>query len=374
MKKAIVLGTVAALSFAAHAEMKAPTISGRLNNELRYVTQSDGAGEPAEGYATYTGIADVSNAPSYLRASGNIPMNEMLNLDYVVEMGVRVDVNGVDLRQSAVMLNSPFGTLVAGHTYTPVSKISSFDLLGATGAGLGGSDFGEIANIKLNQTGYTSTVEGIGYRHTLRKDVIGYKSPKMMGFQLYATQDRNNDENLDKQSTGDNGTYSTSDDPKAHSPNRYDIALNYDNAFGAIKVKGMLGYLMMDGGQAYGETQMTAAGKVSWMGLDFSLGYVATSWEKNSKDIDNTTMFGGLGYTYNAHNIAFTYGMKEFEDKESVTKTEASQMSLGYQYAFNKNVTGTLTGSMITIEDKTSVSPDKKNDATQLATGLRVTF
>ena len=56
------------------------------------------------------------------------------------------------------------------------------------------------------------------------------------------------------------------------------------------------------------------------------------------------------------------------------TKTEQSQLSLGYEYAFNTNVAGTFTGSMLTIEDKSATDPEKKNDATVLTTGLRVTF
>ena len=155
MKKAIVLGSISALSFAAHAEMKAPKISGRLNNELRYVDQKSGDhnGDGDESsYANYTGLAGVANAPSYLRASGNIPMNEMFNLDYTLEIGVRVDktTDQIDLRQNVVSLNSPYGSLILGNTYTPVSKISSFDLLSATGAGLGGSDLGgSVVNYKL---------------------------------------------------------------------------------------------------------------------------------------------------------------------------------------------------------------------------------
>lgn len=356
MKKVLLVGSLAVVATAAQA-VDMPTISGRLNNEVRYTMQSDGAGEPAEtGYTSFNGITGVANAPSYLRAAGNLPINEMMSADYVVEMGVRVEKNSVDLRQSAVTLNTNFGHLVIGHTYTPVSAISSFDLLGSTGAGLGGSDFTGIASFKLYDSSYVATTDGIGYRHTLRKDIIGYKSPKFMGLQLFAAQDSNNE-----------------DDQAVTTPvTRYDFALNYDQKFGEVGVKAMVDYLVVNGLAAHHEAQMTGAVKVNWMGFDLTGGYVATSWEVGGKDIDKTSMFAGVGYTMNAHKLAFMYGAREFDNKATSQKSEDTQMSLGYEYAFNKNVAATLTGSMLTLEDKSGST--KKNEATVLGTGLRVTF
>lgn len=362
MKKALLFGSLAVVTAAAQA-VDMPTISGRLNNEVRYTQQSDGAGEPAaNGYTSFNGITGVANAPSYLKAAGNLPINEMLNLDYALEIGVRIEKNetypnGLDLRQNYVSLNSSFGSLILGQAYTPVSGIGSFDLLGSTGAGLGGSDFSAgIASFKLYDTDYAATVDGIGFRHTLRKDIVGYKSPKFMGLQLFAAQDSNN-----------------TDDQKATNPiTRYDFALNYDNKFGDVGVKAMVDYLVVNGIAAHHEEQMTGAVKVNWMGLDVAAGYVATSWEVGGKDIEKTSMFAGVGYTYNAHKIAYTYGTREFDNKATSQKSEDTQMSLGYEYAFNKNIAATLTGSMLTLEDKSGST--KKNEATVLGTGLRVTF
>lgn len=366
MKKVLLVSSLAVVATAAQA-IDMPTISGRLNNEVRYNMQSDKSGEPAEGVDSFTAISGVANAPSYLKAAGNIPINEMLNLDYMAEIGIRIEKNnnnetgktvssGVDLRQNAVVLNSQFGHLVLGHTYTPSSAISSFDPFGATGAGFGGSDMAGIV-AEYDHDGNRATVDGLGYRHSLRQDIIGYKSPKMMGLQLFVSQDRSNDETVDN-----------------NVAQRYDTALNFDQKFGDVGVKAMANYVIRHGKAANDENQMTGAVKVSWMGFDFSGAYTLTTFEEGGKDVDKTQMFAAAAYTMNAHKLSLGYAMREYDDKAADEKYEGSQMSLGYEYAFNANVAGTFTGSMLTLEDKTSGSTTKDNDATVLTTGLRVTF
>ncbi|WP_372654986.1 porin, partial [Halobacteriovorax sp.] len=81
MKKVLGLAALAVISTAAHAEMKMPTVYGKLTKNYMHVDQ-----ESKFNRKSTPGLVDTDNSESRLGAKGSYEINSSLTAKYTLEL------------------------------------------------------------------------------------------------------------------------------------------------------------------------------------------------------------------------------------------------------------------------------------------------
>ena len=195
---------------------------------------------------------------------------------------------------------------------------------------------------------------------------MGYKSPKMMGFQFHITHDNN--DTIELAATGDKQIIEYTDS-----------VLSYNNKIGDIGVRAHLGYNMASGSEAEGETQMTGAAKVSVMGFDLAAVYTKVDYDVSTPgdDFEKTKIFTALTYNMSKDcKVAVTYATSEgkLTETSGSQKDEATQISLGMIHTISKNITLDVTASQYEFKGD-NVNGGEKLDKPLLASaGIKLLF
>ena len=352
----------------AAVEIKAPTIYGKVNKELRYVDQ-----DKEHNYSKFSGVQEGSTG-SRLGAKGNLDA-ENVQVGYVLEMGFDSERSTKDttyddeiyIRIAKATLDMGFGTFQVGQDWTVTGLVGIWlDPLNETGAGqLGAETSRDIKNSEL----------AVGHNSRTLKDYIGYKTPKFAGWQLSIGYDRNDEQ----QKSADTGATNSTIPDNGHAPSTLEGLLSYDGDFGMLKPKLYLGYISTSGSASNDDTSMMVGTSLG-MG-DFTLTGMYSKEEKKiitttSTDYEKTMIMGTGQYKLGAHSLALTYGhsSKEQGDKSSGDWKDQTQIALGYFYDINKYVRLSLVAASFKVKDKDDNGTKAKNDAKSVITGVRLNF
>ena len=150
---------------------------------MRHVRQKE-----SFDYRSSSNVNDVQNAPSRLIFSGSYDFSGM-KFGYLIENGVAENVTSgkmeVNVRKANIWISSDLGTLLLGKDSTAASLSGEKqDSLALTGFSLKGRDQLNIFKSAFNNNSNFSvtTFRGIGYAQRGRVNLMGYKSPKYLGF------------------------------------------------------------------------------------------------------------------------------------------------------------------------------------------------
>ncbi|PIK16586.1 porin [Halobacteriovorax sp. JY17] len=353
MKKVLGLAALVAISTTAQAEMAMPTIYGKLTKNYMYVNQEDFANRKS-----MTGVIDTDNSESRLGAKGSYEINSSLTANYALELGLNSSAadsgasssGRLRIRLAKIDLVSNYGTLTMGQDYTAdalaVLKVDTFTGTVASGVGIDYATFVEGQD------------SGIGFMYRSRKDVIKYATPVFSGVQYTVSVDKNDNRSNTATSAGGQPTYTTH-------------LLSFDKKMDAMSLRLQTSYTHWAMSSNSDNSNLHFGTVLGFGDLTFKAG-----WSKQEvkpftgASTETTRMTAGLTYAMAAHTAKVAY--YKLEEEVGAATEESSQISAGYDYAFNKNVSMNTIVSLLDNKDSTSTATN--NDATVLSVGAVVKF
>lgn len=403
MRKTVFLATgVALLSASAFAaDMKAPTIYGKISKEYRYISQDQKSTNPgATDMRKATGVVDVTSSETRLGAKGTYE-TELANFDYMLELGLRTastaanadgEGENIRIRQSNITAKGMFGSFTVGRQF-PVgsAEILSYDPMVGTGLQASETDTDAIKN-----AGGTATNGGLGYAYESREEAITYRTPEFYGFQYGISSWHNRDLN-------DLDAVNAQNSALSH-------MIGYNNTFGGVDVKAMFNYVMMENeGQVSDkeDSYYNAAFAATYNNLTFS--FIKSVYNEGQEcvntagavqggpcdatfklsDVDNNVekMLVGLKYRMNDFTFMFSYATATDEDSDEgsvvaaattarPSEAEYTQMAIGAGYDFNKNVTAKILVAKYEIDlpDAPAPAVSRDNEATSIIGHVTLQF
>ncbi len=355
MKKVLGLAALVAISTTAQAEMAMPTIYGKLTKNYMYVNQEDFANRKS-----MTGVIDTDNSESRLGAKGSYEINSSLTANYALELGLNSSAadsgasssGRLRIRLAKIDLVSNYGTLTMGQDYTAdalaVLKVDTFTGTVASGVGI------DYATFVQGQD------SGIGFLYRSRKDVVKYATPVFSGVQYTVSVDKNDNRSNTATSAGGQPTYTTH-------------LLSFDKKMDAMSLRLQTSYTHWAISSTGDNSNLHFGTVLGFGNLTFKAGW---SKEEEKPLTGNTTettrMTAGLTYKMGAHTAKVAY--YKIEEEVGTTSDKDSQISAGYDYAFNKNVSMNTIVSLLKNETTPAATPSTDNDATVLSVGAVVTF
>ncbi|MCK5072533.1 MAG: porin [Bacteriovoracaceae bacterium] len=361
MKKILLAGLCLVLASAALAELKMPTLYGKINKEYRYVKN-----ETKFKYATNTNVVDVENSESRLGVKGAYDYDG-LKSTYKFELGLNstnASAERIRIRIAEGTVGNEFGAIVFGQTWM-AGEVEAVlhDPLAGTGVSLVGVD-------------QRSMVEGIedfiGVEYRGRNDLIGYKSPKFYNFQFSTTVDKNGSASLDDtQTTG-------------KAPTNWQNCLTYNNKFGDLSL-GLTGVYKKRSGAATDKNVSTVGGlKLGYMDFAFTALYTKYSFETpngtaTKQKTENKHMMASLKYVLLKNNtFALTYGKVEVDTgltKALTDKDSTSQIAFGYIRKLGDHLSARVTYANLKKEyDDATLETAGGNKGQIFALGAQITF
>lgn len=359
MKKVLGLAALAVVSTAAQAEMKMPTIYGKISKNYMHVSQ-----ESKFNRKSTPGVVDTDNSESRLGAKGSYELGNDMTAKYTLELGLNsaaadsgASSSGrLRMRLAKVDLATNFGTLTLGQDYTADSasmlKIDTF--AGTVASGVGGDYAAYVEN----------TNSGIGFLYRSRKDLVKYATPVFAGVQYTVSVDKNDDRSNTSTVNGGEPTYTTH-------------LLSFDKKMDAMTLR-------LQSSMTHWATSST--GDNSNLHFGYVLGFgnftMKAGWSKEENKSVNavststdekTRMTAGLTYKMAAHTARLAYYKAERDEKRGATTTteEDSQISAGYEYGFNKHVS---LNTIVSLLDHKETTTANNNDATVVSLGAVVKF
>jgi predicted porin len=332
-----------------------PTIYGKVNKELRYMTQED----DFETKSKFTSVRDVRNSHSRIGVKGDMDLENGMKGIYQIEMGVVTQENtdeyagadtGIYNRLAMAGLETKFGTLTAGQQYAvDAMALLKLDMMLDTSFMGTGYDMGNVSNFVL-PTG------AFGYNYLSRNEAVNYVTPEMMGIKLGVSMiDKENDLNVNE---------------------KWNIFYaGYNKTMGANTLEAHLSYGMEKKDTAEDDKYWQTAVGFHMPQLTVSAMYgVYTKTEKN----DITKMNVGAKYKMGkcALAVAYTASTDDNDGKEN----KQSQMAATFSHAFNNNLSVRLMAGQVKVEKQEFSNTDPatalkaENTAMIVGTGVTVNF
>ncbi|WP_127714676.1 porin [Halobacteriovorax sp. HLS] len=363
MKKLLALASVAVFAApVAQAEMKMPTVYGKLNKSYLHVSQED-----VYNRKSTPGLVDVDNSESRLGAKGSYDMGTW-KANYALEMGFNStaanDGTGtsgrIRVRLAKVDFETAYGTVTVGQDYTATAlAVLGIDTFNGTVASGVGADYAAYVQ---------NAASGVGFLYRSRKDLVKYSTPSFGGAKYTISVDKNDDRSNTSTDAGGQPTY-------------FEHLLSFDKDLGMGKLGLHAGMVTWAKSATGDNSNLLFGGKYSMNGFTVLLGW---SQEENKKtnattDVEKGRMTAGLKYNHGAHTASLGYYKLENETKVTggtTTKVEDTQISVGYDHMFNKNVS--MNAIFTSLEHKdpahVAVTNVKNNDATIFSVGTVLKF
>jgi len=380
MRKLFVITLGMLLAVPAIADVM-PTIYGKVNREVSMRNlDAEETGSKEIGNIRST---DVANSESRIGVKGEYGFNDH-TAKYVLELGVNSGTNAIGVRESYVDIGGFWGSIIAGQTYVAGDMVGlKLDPLSGTSAGLAAVDItnalpsmADDDTTAANETyvpikyDHALGAYGIGYTYRSRKELIGYKTPVIGGFQFYTTIDNNDDIAL----AGNKATFWSNQAS-------FEKQIN-DMNFGVYAIYDVVS------GAGYKDAKVMGAG-LSFAAMGFGLTGMYTKSEKTAETaaaqpVETTQIMITGKYTFmDTNTVALTYGKMSNEDKNEVgnaAKNNTSQMAVALIKELHKNVSVRASYGIVekeqedTTENVKAINLTGGFKATVAAVGTTITF
>lgn len=355
MKK-IVIGTIAAI--ATTSAFAAPTLYGKINKELRYVSQEDEVSTRVN-----SGVTDVDGSESRFGIKGSQSADGM-NVDYKLEVGVNSSKDasttnssstGLRIRQANVKVNTSYGSWTLGRaTHADRVELDKLDAFSGTSA----------ASVSSN--GDLVDFSKVGSKARSRNNMIGYTSPTMMGLTVSVEADKDDNTSLVRTDAVSNW---------------YAATATYARDIAGMNFRIHATKAMEDSSQAASDTAnsftnlgLTLGNKVWGFGVRLGMQNDGKAVTATGKDQETDHMLVSAHYMMGMHKLALTY--KTSKEDYSAEKQEYSQISAGMICKVSKHVSSRLIVQKSTFsQEATAIAGSLKEiGATSVITGITVKF
>lgn len=376
MKNLLLLTLLFVATSAMASDKIMPTIYGKVNKEVGYVTQKKDM-----AFNKFTGGKDTFNSGTRLGAKNTHELDSM-KASYKVELGIGSSTSATDVtvREAKLDLSDFWGTATVGQTYAATGMVGlELDPFSHTGVGWTGVDQSKLVR--------QAVADGIGYYYRGRKEILGYTTPDLMGLQLSVSFDQNG------------RAANLSDTQGLRNRDTVEGLLSFKKEMDNMGVKVYAGVSQFVGKEtvvtntATAITTATKEDKSMLFGGQFSFNPVTVGvlyQDRKLKTYDTATptvtispkhnwLSGSLKVNvFEKDFVALTYASYTYDNGvANATKNKYSQIAAGYQHQYGDYLTLRLTAANYTIKDKAVVGvlPETtKNSGTLVLAGAQLAF
>lgn len=378
------LGFFINIFVSAYCQDGLPQVYGKVNLEYLQLDQDDKFMTRSGG-----GVFNVRGSETRMGVRGFYELDDM-DVNYRLELGLdstRVNPEGdpygmsgrIRIRLAYIQLESQFGTLTLGQDATASSSIlPHYDPLAHTFFGLSGLSQSEvIQGSKIDSLDAQTIDNNLGYVFRTRRDLIKYQSPRIGGVSWTVSVDRNDDNNVAKDTGG---------------PTYFENMLNYKGQWGKTHFQIDLGHITWSTRQTQDENIFLAGLRLSFEnGLSFNTVFSKEGFKeiteqgiaRNQTDYIASSLKYAFGKKRLQH-VAITYAKKSGENvgrdsdptflvDSNLLKT--NQIAFGYGYQAHDNILFKATlGRINHKETDPLLASSFDNEVTVLASGVEVSF